>query len=110
MTPRQRQCIALIRELTVEGVPPTFEALREAMGLKSKSGVHRIVTSLRERGVLAQTPHRRQTLTIRNEHAEAIPFDAMADAVTQLLISSPRVIYPSQIKAAMIMAYSGVRQ
>ena len=110
MTPRQRQCLEAIRDLTVDGVSPTFEAIRERMGLASKSGVHRYVTSLRERGVLTQTPHRRQALSIRNEHAEAIPFDAMAAAVADLVAKNGGRVYPSQVKAAMILAYSAVPQ
>lgn len=107
MTPRQRQCFDIIRELTVDGVPPTFEAIKERMGLASKSGVHRYVTSLRERGVITQTRDRRQALSIRNEHAEAIPFDDMAAAVIDLINKGGRV-YTGQVRAALILAYSAV--
>lgn len=109
MTPRQRECLNLIRELTVDGVPPTFETLRLRMGLASKSGVHRVVEALRDRGVLNHTRDRRQSLSIRNEHAEAIPFDAMAEGVAELLASGRRV-YIGEIRKALILSYSAVAQ
>lgn len=109
MTRQQRKCLDAIKALTVDGVSPSFDEIREHMGLKSKSGVHRIIHTLKARGVIASVPYCDRSLTIRNEHAEAIPFDAMAGAVFDLIATGQR-IYPSQVKAALINAYAGSPQ
>lgn len=109
MTRQQRKCLDAIKALTVDGVSPSFDEIREHMGLKSKSGVHRIIHALKARGVIASVPYCDRSLTIRNEHAEAIPFDAMAGAVFDLIATGQRV-YPSQVKAALINAYAGSPQ
>lgn len=105
MTPRQRECLNIYRELTVDGVPPTYEAVAERMGLY-KSGVHRMLHALRDKGVVALTPGAARSVAIRNEHAEAIPFDAMADAVADLVATGKR-LYPAEIKRALVLAYAG---
>jgi len=46
------------------GVPPSFEEMKEALGLKSKSGIHRLITALEERGFLRRLPHRARALEI----------------------------------------------
>src|SRR3569833_2311122 len=51
-TPRMAECLKAIRKLTVDGVPPSYEQLRIALGLASKSGIHRLVGQLRERGLI----------------------------------------------------------
>lgn len=49
MTPAMRRCLDAIIELTVDGVPPSFRELGDALGL-SISGVHRLVNELQEAG------------------------------------------------------------
>lgn len=53
MTPRQRDCfIAIIRGRQATGCSPTYDALRVTLGLRSKSGIHRLIKGLEERGHL----------------------------------------------------------
>lgn len=52
LTPRMAQCLAVIRDLTVDGVPPSYTQIQIALGLASKSGVHSLLSQLRERGKL----------------------------------------------------------
>ncbi|WPY93181.1 hypothetical protein T8T21_08575 [Limimaricola variabilis] len=53
LTPRQKQALDFIRsELTLKGVPPTYEEIREALGLSSKSGVARLIDGLSSRGFI----------------------------------------------------------
>lgn len=55
----------LIHErLAVEGIPPSFDEMKDALGLKSKSGVHRLITALEERGFIRRLHHRARALEI----------------------------------------------
>lgn len=65
LTRKQKELLALIRDrLQAEGVPPSFEEMKLALGLKSKSGIHRLITGLEERGFLRRLPHRARALEI----------------------------------------------
>lgn len=44
------------------GVAPSFEEMKDALGLKSKSGVHRLITSLEERGLISRIPDRARAI------------------------------------------------
>jgi len=46
------------------GVPPSFDEMKEALDLKSKSGIHRLITALEERGFIRRLPHRARALEI----------------------------------------------
>ncbi len=46
------------------GVPPSFDEMKEALNLKSKSGIHRLITALEERGFIRRMPHRARALDI----------------------------------------------
>ena len=51
LTKRQYQLLLLIeKKLREDGVSPSFEDMKEAIGLKSKSGIHRLISGLEERG------------------------------------------------------------
>ncbi len=47
-----------------EGVPPSFDEMKEALDLRSKSGIHRLITALEERGFIRRLPHRARALEI----------------------------------------------
>ncbi len=65
LTRKQKELLFLIRDrLAEEGVPPSFEEMKEALGLKSKSGIHRLITGLEERGFIKRLPHRARALEI----------------------------------------------
>lgn len=65
LTEKQRDLLLLIaRKMREHGVPPSFDEMRLAMGMKSKSGVHRIVKVLEERGFVHRLPHRARALEI----------------------------------------------
>jgi len=46
------------------GVSPSFDEMKEALGLKSKSGIHRLITGLEERGFIRRLPHRARALEV----------------------------------------------
>ncbi len=65
LTRKQKELLLLIRDrLEAEGVPPSFEEMKAALGLRSKSGIHRLITGLEERGFIKRLPHRARALEI----------------------------------------------
>jgi repressor LexA len=65
LTAKQKELLLLIHHRVQEsGVPPSFEEMKEALDLKSKSGIHRLITALEERGFLRRLPHRARALEI----------------------------------------------
>jgi repressor LexA len=65
LTRKQYELLMLIHErMTTEGVPPSFDEMKDALGLKSKSGVHRLVTALEERGFIRRLHHRARALEV----------------------------------------------
>lgn len=65
LTEKQRNLLVFIREkLAIDGVSPSFEEMREAIGLKSKSGVHRLVVALEDRGYIRRMKNRARALEV----------------------------------------------
>jgi repressor LexA len=63
------------------GVSPSFEEMKDALGLKSKSGVHRLVEALEERGFIRRLPNRARALeVVRGPGPRTPPAEAGADA------------------------------
>ena len=46
------------------GVSPSFEEMKDALNLKSKSGIHRLITALEERGFVRRMAHRARALEV----------------------------------------------
>jgi len=65
LTRKQHELLLFInRRLAQDGVSPSFEEMKEALGLRSKSGIHRLITGLAERGFLKRLPHRARALEV----------------------------------------------
>jgi repressor LexA len=65
LTRKQIELLEFIRtRIDAEGVPPSFDEMKEALGLKSKSGIHRLITALEERGFIKRMAHRARALDI----------------------------------------------
>jgi repressor LexA len=65
LTRKQKDLLVLIRDrLAADGVPPSFDEMKDAIGLRSKSGIHRLITGLEERGFIKRLPHRARALEI----------------------------------------------
>jgi repressor LexA len=65
LTRKQRELLKFIQERLGEtGISPSFDEMKEALGLKSKSGVHRLITGLEERGFIRRLPHRARALDV----------------------------------------------
>ncbi|MCB9991442.1 MAG: transcriptional repressor LexA [Rhodospirillales bacterium] len=66
LTKKQRELLILIHERMAEGdVAPSFEEMKTELGLKSKSGIHRLISGLVERGYLERLPHRARALQVK---------------------------------------------
>jgi repressor LexA len=65
LTRKQLELLLFINSrLKEEGVPPSFEEMKEALNLQSKSGVHRLIVALEERGFLKRMPNRARALEV----------------------------------------------
>jgi len=65
LTKKQYELLMLIdRHVKSHGVPPSFDEMKDALGLKSKSGIHRLITGLEERGFIRRLPHRARALEV----------------------------------------------
>ena len=65
LTRKQHELLTYIhRKLGETGVSPSFEEMKEALALKSKSGVHRLISALEERGFIKRLPNRARALEI----------------------------------------------
>jgi hypothetical protein len=63
LTPRQAELLGYIRKhIANHGWAPTYLQMMDFMRLRSKSGIHRMVTALESRGYIRRTPHLRQTI------------------------------------------------
>ncbi len=65
LTKKQHQLLLFIRDrLARDGVAPSFDEMKEALDLQSKSGIHRLIMALEERGFLRRLPHRARALEV----------------------------------------------
>ncbi|HWJ69872.1 MAG TPA: transcriptional repressor LexA [Sphingobium sp.] len=92
LTVKQQQLLCYIKEhLDRGGVSPSFEEMKEALDLKSKSGIHRLISALEERGFIRRLANRARALEIvklPDGMAPATPV-AAADAVVTPLRRPP---------------------
>jgi repressor LexA len=65
LTTKQKELLTFINtRLQDTGVPPSFDEMKEALALQSKSGVHRLIIALEERGFIRRLPHRARAIEI----------------------------------------------
>ena len=65
LTKKQHQLLLFIRDrVSRDGVAPSFDEMKEALQLQSKSGIHRLIMALEERGFLRRLPHRARALEV----------------------------------------------
>ncbi len=74
LTAKQRELLIFIDgRLREDGVSPSFDEMREALDLKSKSGVHRLISALEERGFIRRLPNRARALEVLKLPEAAAP-------------------------------------
>lgn len=65
LTAKQKELLLYIHKCVQQtGVPPSFDEMKGALDLRSKSGIHRLITALEERGFVRRLPHRARALEI----------------------------------------------
>ena len=83
LTRKQLDLLEFIhRRVQRDGVPPSFDEMKEALDLRSKSGIHRLITALEERGFIRRLAHR----------ARAIEIIKLPDALNKERTFVPKVI------------------
>jgi len=88
LTRKQRELLLFINQrLTATGVSPSFDEMKDALNLRSKSGIHRLVSGLEERGFIRRLPHRARALEVVK-----LPEESAAPQLTERSRFSPTVI------------------
>ena len=65
LTRKQFELLRFIHErLRESGVPPSFDEMKDALDLRSKSGIHRLIMALEERGFIRRLPNRARALEV----------------------------------------------
>ena len=93
LTRKQHELLMFIHERIKEtGVSPSFDEMKEALDLASKSGIHRLITALEERGFLRRLPHRARALEVVRlpQDATTAPARGAAPFRPQLVEKSDR--------------------
>ena len=86
LTRKQHELLMFIHERIKEsGVSPSFDEMKEALDLASKSGIHRLITALEERGFLRRLAHRARALEVVRLPEDATPGAARAPFKPQLV-------------------------
>lgn len=90
LTAKQRELIVFIQKRLEEtGISPSFEEMKEALDLKSKSGVHRLISALEERGFLRRLPNRARALEVIREPGDTTPSRAAPAGDNVVAMHSP---------------------
>jgi len=65
LTKKQKNLLLFInKKLRASGVSPSYEEMKQSLNLKSKSGIHRLITALEERGFIRRLPHKARALEV----------------------------------------------
>src|SRR3954451_6591750 len=74
LTKKQHELLRFIHErLKEQGVPPSFDEMKDALDLRSKSGIHRLIMALEERGFIRRLPNRARALEVVRLPESALP-------------------------------------
>src|SRR5579872_2506371 len=88
LTRKQHELLTFINQrLAATGVAPSFDEMKDALNLRSKSGIHRLISGLEERGFLRRLPHRARALEVIK-----LPEESAANGTTDRARFSPTVI------------------
>jgi len=94
LTRKQHELIRFIQaKLEETGVSPSFEEMKEALDLKSKSGVHRLISALEERGFIRRLPNRARALEVIRQ-PEDVTSPAKVEALAGLRAATARPTPP----------------
>ena len=93
LTKKQHELLLFInKRLGETGICPSFDEMKESLGLKSKSGVHRLITGLEERGFIRRLAHRARALEVARLPENMAPLAAANEAASPRPAFAPTVI------------------
>ena len=99
LTKKQYELLRFIQSrLSDNGVSPSFDEMKEALGLKSKSGIHRLISGLEERGFIRRLPHRARALEILKLPEDVHPDSSSVSAPQQPTLHSANVVSGNFLK------------
>ena len=89
LTEKQSELLRFIHaKLQKTGVPPSFEEMKDALDLRSKSGIHRLIMALEERGFIRRLPNRARALEVLRLPEQAAVDGLKAPRFAPMLVSS----------------------
>lgn len=70
MTPREKDLLDFIKKFTAdeEGVMPSYEEMANGIGLRARSGIHRLLRGLQDKGHITKLPHRARAIQLNRNH------------------------------------------
>ncbi|MBB4287231.1 transcriptional repressor LexA [Roseospira goensis] len=81
LTRKQHELLVFLdQRLRETGVAPSFDEMKDALGLRSKSGIHRLISALEERGFIRRLPHRARALEILRRPGDPAPPEPVGPA------------------------------
>ena len=101
LTEKQKELLLFIHgRMQERGVPPSFDEMKDALDLRSKSGIHRLITALVERGFIRRLPHRARAIEVIKlpENQGLIQGGGQSLNSTAALASPQRGFQPSVIE------------
>ena len=67
LTKKQRNLLIFInKKIRSTGISPSYDEMKNSLNLKSKSGIHRLISALEERGFIKRLPHKARALEVLN--------------------------------------------
>ncbi len=106
LTQKQHELLLFInKRINETGFSPSFDEMKEALSLASKSGIHRLITALEERGFLRRLPHRARALEVLKlpESAAVLPAAAAPTAeVVPFPRPAPRLVADTGIEIPLL--------
>lgn len=104
LTQKQKQLLVFIHErMQDSGVPPSFDEMKDALDLKSKSGIHRLITALVERGFIRRLPHRARAIEVIKlpDDAASVPVPAARGFKPSVIEGNKTTAPPLHVQAAL---------
>ncbi|MBT9288323.1 transcriptional repressor LexA [Prosthecodimorpha staleyi] len=110
LTRKQFELLMFIHERLKEaGVPPSFDEMKDALDLRSKSGIHRLITALEERGFIRRLPNRARALEVVRLPDSVVPGLAsarnakgFAPSVIEGSLGKMKPVGPAEEKAQVV--------
>lgn len=93
LTRKQRELLMFLEErISQSGVTPSFEEMKDKVGLKSKSGIHRLISALEDRGFIKKLPFKARAIEIlKSPNIKQRPLDEKTEIIDNQVVELPIV-------------------